>query len=117
MNFKTLEEIKENEGQQVTGRQLLNNRMFLKNNNWSVIVIDPLLKRNIIEIISNIYGGTSKTKEKIKSILNNPNGPRHWTLDRFYVEKYGDKPAILTYCAGQDEAYELKEARNWYNKL
>lgn len=109
--FKTLEQIKKFEVQQVTAQQLLNGRMYLKNKGWNNIKLTDELKEVIINSIVEILGGQRKTKEIIYRKLHNEK-PQHWGLDRIFISQYKKHPARLSYCAGQDYTWEVREIRN-----
>ena len=39
--------------------------------------------------------------------------PQHWALSRMFVKKYGEAPASISYCAGQDYTYEMGQLRKY----
>ena len=95
---------------QVTAQMLLNNRMYLKNG-WAKIKLTPEFKETLINDLVSKIGGHAHTKEAIYNTFKNST-PQHWAIDRMIISKYGKNPARLTYCAGQDMTWEMRQLRN-----
>ena len=108
--FKTLEQIKRFESQQVTIQDLLNGRMYLRNKGWSDVRLTDELKERICLETAGLLGGVYKTKKRVFNTLLNDK-PQHWGLDRIFIRQYKKEPAVLTYCAGQDYPTELNQIR------
>lgn len=116
--FKTLDDIFNAAASQVTAQQILNGRIHLKSipsskfSGWSEIQITPELREEVISRVVESAGGREKTKMRMYSRMRYDR-PQHWAIDRFLLQKYGDKPAFLSYCAGQDQTYEMKQLREY----
>jgi hypothetical protein len=107
----TLDEIFKAAGtHQVTAQELLNGRSRL-NDKWQEFQIPHTLRGQICQRLSEIFGGVKATQERVYSHLMNEQR-QHWGLKRVFLEKYSDKPAFISYCAGQDMPAEIKEIRN-----
>lgn len=107
--FNTLEQIKEVESQEVNIQSLLNGRMCFKDRGWDDIKLSPELREQTCKQVSELLGGTYKTKEIVYNLLMHSK-PQHWGLERILVVDYG-RGAYLEYCAGQEQSYELNAIR------
>lgn len=109
--FDTLDELFEAaRPHQVTGQEILNGRSRVFDQ-WQEIAISEELREQVINRIVDQSGGRHTTKAAVYRTLRNGR-PQHWALSRFLLSKYGDRPAHLSYCAGQDMTYEMKQLRN-----
>jgi len=113
--FNSLDHVKRFEHVQVSAQELLNGQMYLKDKGWDDIRLKPELKEEICRQLTETIGGHKRTKEIVFSTLMHER-PQHWALERFFVVQYGKKPARLTYCAGQDMTWEMKQLREYLKK-
>ena len=114
MRFETLDQLKAAESGQLTAQQILNGRAHV-NGHWQDMEISDELRTEVINAIATTVGGRGDTPDTVRRTLRIER-PQHWALDRFFVEKYGDKPAKLRYCAGQDQTYEMKCLRDYLRR-
>ena len=114
MIFETLEQLKAAETGQITAQQLLNGRGHVSGQ-WQSIEMSDDLRAEVIEAIVTLVGGRGDTPNRVRRCLSIER-PQHWALDRFFVEKYGDKPAKLRYCAGQDQTHEMRILRDYLKR-
>jgi hypothetical protein len=113
--FKTLDEVFIAAGShQVTAQELLNGRSYVFGE-WQEVQISNDLREEIIEMIVETAGGRGRTKSDTKYRLRNER-PQHWAIDRFLLSKYGNSPAHLSYCAGQDQIWEMRNLRNYLKR-
>lgn len=110
--IKSLEQAYKLAEQQVTAQDLLNGRMYVKGEGWSSVKLDAEFREKLIQTLSGLFGGHTKTKKAILWTLTYDK-PQHWGLGRVVVEKYGDKPAFLSYIAGQDATFEYGLIRKY----
>jgi len=96
---------------QVTAQELLNGRSRVFDE-WQEITISNDLREEVINTVVEAAGGRARTKNDTRYCLRNER-PQHWAIDRFLLSKYGDSPARLSYCAGQDQTWEMKNLRNY----
>ena len=96
-------------GQQVTAQQLLNQRLYIEGEGWGEVCLSPSFRKQVITDVCNVLGGHLKTRARIESNLTYRK-PQHWGLERIMLYGRGTK-ACLSYCAGQDYYYELKQIR------
>lgn len=96
---------------QVTAQELLNGRSHIFGE-WQSIEITNDLREEIIDKIVETAGGRSRTKNYCRYCLRNER-PQHWAIDRFLLSKYGENPARLSYCAGQDMTWEMQNLRKY----
>lgn len=109
--FNTYAEILAASGNQVTGQELINRRLYLKDGGWQTIELSENLADTLARDISNILGGRIATKKAVYNTLVYSK-PQHWGLSRILLEQYGDSPARLSYCAGQDYTWECNAIRS-----
>ena len=109
LTFATLEELHAVTSQ-TTAQQVLNGRIHHNAHGWVDVDIAPELRKQVIDSVVEIAGGHHATRAAIRRNLENGN-PQHWALDRMHVDKYGDNPAEVRYCAGQDYTYEMGQLR------
>ena len=113
--YRSLDEIfTDAKDHQVTGGELLNRRTHICGQ-WQAINLSDELREKVISTIAETIGGHAKRKNRVYSVLRYGR-PKHWTLDRFLLSKYGDSPARLSYCAGQDQTWEMRDAREQLTK-
>jgi len=113
--YNSLDEVFEDaQGHQVTGQKLLNGHTHICGQ-WQQISLSGNLREQVISAIAETIGGREKTKTRIYSILRYGR-PQHWAFSRFFVEKYGESPARLRYCAGQDQSWEMRSVRKELSK-
>lgn len=113
--FKNLKEVFAAADHQVTAQELLNERLYLKGKGWSNIKISPELRETIISTIVETAGGHEKTKIKMYSKMRNSK-PQHWAISRFLLssyEKVRNGEPYFSYCAGQDQTWEMKALRDF----
>ena len=112
--FKNLNEVFEAaKPHQVTAQELLNGRTYLDVNGWTEIKISEKLKETIISTIAENAGGRENTKIKTYRTLRMER-PQHWAIERFLLSRYPQVKngnAYLSYCAGQDQTWEMRELR------
>ena len=114
MRFETLDQLKAAESGQITAQEILNGRAHV-NGQWQNIEVSDELRTVVIEAIVRMVGGRGDTPNTVRWRLK-VERPQHWALDRFFVEKYGDKPAKLRYCAGQDQTHEMRILRDYLKR-
>lgn len=108
--IKTLDELYKLAGSsQVTAQEILNGRTHILGE-WQDVKFSEELKEEVISKIVESAGGQEKTKSQMFYSLRNER-PQHWALARFLLVKYEDRPAYISYCAGQDMTWEMKELR------
>lgn len=116
--FDSLEQIVAqcNSGQrhQVTAQEIINRRSFL-DGEWQTIDLTDRCEDEFISAVLDILGGWTKNQIRMGYVLRRSK-PQHWGLGRIFIEKFGDSPARVTYCAGQDYPYELKQIRQYLNR-
>jgi len=103
---------------QVTAQELLNGRTYLEGKGWTNVKISDELRESIISTIAETAGGREQTKVKTYRTLRSSN-PQHWAIARFLLSSYkqvrnGD--AYFSYCAGQDQVWEMRELRKHLSK-
>ena len=112
--YKNLDEIYEDtRPHQVTVRELLNGRTYFNGHGerleWGEINMTPELRDIICRTVADKVGGYKETKDSVFYRLKWER-PQHWGLDRFVIEKYS-KDAYISYIAGQDMPWEMREIR------
>jgi hypothetical protein len=113
--LKNLKQVFESAGSQVTAQELLNGRLYLKNKGWSSVKISDELKESIISSIVETAGGRENTKVRMYAKLRNSK-PQHWAIARFLLSRYDsvrNGEPYFSYCAGQDQTWEMKQLRNF----
>lgn len=113
-SFKTIQEIYNASGTQVTAQDVLNRRLYIKGEGWQDIELSAQLGEDIASNLSELFGGHTATKNRIKSVLNYSR-PQHWGLKRTVIEDYGNG-ARWCYIAGQDGQWEANEIRTSLKK-
>lgn len=96
---------------QLTAQKILNGRAIL-NGRYQDFAITPELRAQVIDKLTDAIGGRKDTPARVRRCLT-AERPQHWALERFYLEKYGDRPAYLSYGAGQDQTYEMRALRQY----
>ena len=114
MRFETLDQLKAAESGQITAQEILNGRAHV-NGQWQSIEMSDDLRAEVIEAIVTLVGGRGDTPNRVRRCLSIER-PRHWALDRFFIHKYGDKPAKLSYCDGQDQKQEMRLLRDYLKR-
>ena len=114
MRFETLEQLKAAETGQITAQEILNGRAHV-NCHWQDIEISDELRTEVINAIVAMVGGRGDTPNTVRYRLKRER-PQHWALERIFIQKYGEKPARLYYCAGQDQTYEMKCLRDYLRR-
>ena len=114
MRFETLDQLKAAESGQITAQEILNGRAHV-NGQWQNIEVSDELRTVVIEAIVRMVGGRGDTPNRVRRCLVTES-PQHWALARIFIEKYGDKPARLYYCAGQYQTYEMKCLRDYLRR-
>ncbi len=94
---------------QVTAQELLNGQTHLEGKGWSKIQLKPVFMDELLDILSEIYGGRSETKLRIRNNLRWERR-QHWGLSRTVVSKRG-KRIGMQYITGQDQTWENREIR------
>lgn len=112
ITLNSYEQAYEKASQQVTAQSLLNGRIYLKEIGWSDIGLTEEFRERVITDMVNLYGGHHKTRVAIRNTLTYSK-PQHWGIDRTLLVKYGDSPARLSYCAGQDQVWECAAIRKF----
>ncbi len=115
--LKNLKEVFAAADQQVTAQDLLNGRLYLKGKGWSEVKLSDELKETVISSIVETAGGREQTKVRMYAKMRNAR-PQHWAIARFLLSSYktvrnGDP--YFSYCAGQDQQWEMKELRKHLN--
>lgn len=109
LHFSTLDEVHA-VTRQTSAQELLNGRIHHNEHGWTDCTISPELHELIADQVSELAGGRKDTKARVwRSIMHERQ--QHWALRRMFVEKCGDTPAALRYCAGQDYTYEMGQLR------
>lgn len=111
LHFGTLDEVHA-VTRQTSAQELLNGRIHHNDHGWIDCTITLELHEQIAEQVAEIAGGRKDTRARSRFALMHER-PQHWALRRMFVEKYGDKPAIMHYCAGQDYTYEMGQLRRY----
>tara|TARA_R110000782_G_scaffold145379_1_gene238115 strand:+ start:390 stop:791 length:402 start_codon:yes stop_codon:yes gene_type:complete len=101
---------------QTSAQNLLNERIHLKTTGWTKVKLTPEFKQELCEMLANQIGGQWKSKNIVENCLKFRN-PQHWALDRFFLSKYNKGNARISYCAGQDATWEMRQLRNELKKL
>ncbi len=96
-------------GHQVTAQELINGRAYINGEGWQDIELDSDFKSQLADLLSELYGGHSKTKNAVYNTLKYGT-PQHWGLSRTFIEDYGTG-AQIKYCAGQDYIWECNAIR------
>lgn len=96
---------------QVTAQELLNDRLYIDGKGWSEVKLTPEFRVNLVNNILDILGGRTNTRQQMERRLMFEK-PQHWGLGRILLSNYNNKGARLSYCAGQDMTWELREIRN-----
>jgi hypothetical protein len=113
--FSTLDELfAAAGGHQITGQELINSRTHVFGE-WQDIELSDELKNEVINQISELFGGREMSKSYIRHNLRSSR-PQHWGLSRVVISKYEDSPARLEYITGQDFTYESRVIRNYLSK-
>jgi hypothetical protein len=116
--FDSLEQVYAqcNSGQrhQITAQEIINRRTFI-DGSWQTIELTSKCEDEFISAILDVLGGWTKNQPLMARVLRNSR-PQHWGLSRILFEKYGDSPLRISYCAGQDYPYELKQIRQYLNR-
>lgn len=114
--IKTLNEALNLHKGQLTADKLLSGRLYTTKG-FESFKLSNELKKEVSLKVSEILGGRSNTKERIKNNLYY-NYSYHWGLDRLLITKRKNpkdkrKNIInISYCAGQDYTSELRQIRN-----
>ena len=95
---------------QTSAQDLLNERIHLKTTGWSKVRLTEKFKEELCEMLSEKIGGQFNTRQTVEKCLKFRN-PQHWALDRFFLSKYKKSDARISYCAGQDATWEMRELR------
>ena len=114
MRFETLDQLKAAESGQITAQEILNGRAHV-NGHWQDIEISDELRTEVINAVVALVGGRGDTPATVRRTLIRER-TQHWALARIFIGKYGDKPACLYYCAGQDQTYEMKCLRDYLRR-
>ena len=116
--FDSLEQITAqcNSGQkhQVTAQEIINRRTFL-DGEWQTIDLTDRCEDELVSSILDVLGGWTKNQARMSRVLRNSR-PQHWGLTRIFIEKFGDSPVRVSYCAGQDYPWELRQIRQYLNR-
>ena len=96
--------------QQFNAENLNHRRAPIEGEGWKDIKICPYFLELSAKQISDILGGRSETKERIKHNLQNV-PLNHWGLQRFIWT--GKR---WHYCAGQSYTEEIRDIRNFLKK-
>lgn len=107
--FSSLDEIHA-ATRQTSAQQILNGYLCLKDEGWTDADIAPALREQVVNEVVALAGGRLSTRERMWRTLTYE-APQHWALGRMFVEKYGESPARLRYCAGQDYPSEMAQLR------
>lgn len=109
--FMTLDEIFKAAGaHQVTAQELLNGQTRV-HDKWQEIELPHTLRGQICQRLSEMFGGVKATQERVYKHLMEEQR-QNWGLQRVFLEKHGDRPAHLAYCAFQEMPREIKSIRN-----
>jgi len=113
--YTTLDEIyTDAKEHQVTAQELLNGRTHICGQ-WQAINLSDELREEIITKVAETAGGRQQTKSRIYGVLRYGR-PQHWAIRRFLLVKYSPNPAHFSYCAGQDQTWEMRDLRNSLKK-
>jgi len=113
--YTTLDQIFEDaKSHQVTGQELLNGRTHICGK-WQEINLSDELREQVITKVAETSGGRAQTKNRVYGVLRYGK-PQHWALSRFLLVRYSPSPARLSYYAGQDQTWEMKDLRNSLKK-
>ncbi len=108
INAKNVEKLVE----QFTLENLSTDRAVIIGIGWDNIKIDPDFKKDSIEQIVQLIGGSQKTKDRIKFIIRNT--PIHaWYSSRIVFEPDRNRWA---YISGQEYVQEIISIRNHLKK-
>jgi|SRR6478609_1518490 len=117
--FKNLNEVFEaTKPHQVTAQELLNGRTYLEGKGWTNVKISDELRESIISTIAETAGGRAQTKVRTYNTLRFSK-PQHWAIARFLLSSYKqvrNGEAYFSYCAGQDQVWEMRQLRNHLTK-
>ena len=102
-------------GYQVSAQNLLNERIHLKTTGWSKIKLTEEFRNELCEMLADQIGGHYNTKQTVEKCLKFRK-PQHWALDRFFLSKYQKSDARISYCAGQDATWEMRQLRDYLKK-
>ena len=114
LHFTTLEDVHA-VTRQTSAQELLNGCICHKEHGWTGCTISPELHELIADQVSELAGGRKDTKARVWRCLMHER-PQHWALGRMFVEKYGEGPALISYCAGQDYTYEMGQLRRYLGR-
>ena len=103
-------------GSQTSAQHLLNGRMYLKTTGWSKVNLTDDFKRQLCDMLTIQIGGIHATKQTVERCLLF-RSPQHWALDRFFLSKYNKSNARISYCAGQDATWEMRDLRNYLKAI
>tara|TARA_R110002020_G_scaffold328142_1_gene544061 strand:+ start:728 stop:1093 length:366 start_codon:yes stop_codon:yes gene_type:complete len=103
-------------GSQVSAQELLNGRMYLKTTGWSKVNLTEEFRNQLCDMLTIQIGGRHATKEIVERCLRF-RSPQHWALGRFFLSKYKKSNARISYCAGQDATWEMKQLRNYLKAI
>ena len=119
--FDSLEQIYAecNSGQrhQITAQEIINRRTFVQGE-WQTIDLTDKCEDELVSAILDVLGGWAKNQPRMARAIRFSK-PQHWGLSRIFIEKYGDpatSPLRISYCAGQDYPWELKQIRQYLNR-
>ena len=101
---------------QTSAQDLLNERLYLKTTGWSRVQLTEEFKRQLCDMLTQQIGGIHRTKETVERCLLF-RSPQHWALGRFFLSKYNKSNARISYCAGQDATWEMRELRNYLKTI
>tara|TARA_R110000868_G_scaffold96843_4_gene266317 strand:- start:1266 stop:1628 length:363 start_codon:yes stop_codon:yes gene_type:complete len=109
-HFETLNDLfAATEGRQINAQEIFNGRAHVFGQ-WQEITVSDALRNEVVEHVASSANARGNNKFRVLRCLRNER-PQHWTLERFFLDKYGDRPARLSYCAGQDMTYEMAQLR------
>lgn len=111
LHFTTLDQVHA-VTRQTSAQELLNGRINHTTEGWIDCTISPELHELIADQVCAIIGGRKDTRARAWRCLMHER-PQHWALSRMFVEKYGEAPASISYCAGQDYTYEMGQLRKY----
>jgi hypothetical protein len=99
---------------QITAQELLNNKIYSHKDGWIDIKLSKEFRNDMCEDITNLLGGYSETKKRVKFTLMYEK-PQHWGLTRMVIATYKNKSRWI-YIVGQDQSYENKIIREYLKK-
>jgi hypothetical protein len=109
-HFEKLDELfTATEGRQINAQEILNGRAHILGQ-WQSITLSNKLRDEVVESVASSVNARGENKFRVLRCLRNEH-PQHWALERFFLDKYGDRPARLSYCAGQDMTWEMAQLR------